>query len=410
MAEMDSENYLLANTLLYAQHACDTLLDMAGIPFLVRKDTLHHSRYTVQEQLAVFTEFYGRIFGQLFLVFELPTFSALTGITLATQDAARQRSQILDNAEYCSEVLNVAAGRTITELQAAFGDLNYLPPTVVRGDIVPPPIRAASVTLESSIGKVHCGFLLNLADVRIGRLLSQAQEKIGDVARTQQALLVLPQSFPLARFEVLQRARQETSGDFYDVHSIKDGSGIGYFVGDIDGDSIGSSLVMAAMKALLRQSCAAGGELIQNLTTINATFCDLFSDTTLSGAYLKIDRAKGCATLAALSHPPILFVPAQGLPRLLTPEGSKLGTRNQAHFNTISDLAISSGDRFVIFTDGLLESARYRASTQKTTMLLELAPLVRTSALDELPRALYSSFFARGEQPNDDLVVMTIEV
>jgi hypothetical protein len=411
MNNHSSDSYLLAHTLVYAQHVCDAVRDMSGIPFLIRKDTLQNARFKAHGRLVVFTSFYGRISGQFFLTLDERTLFALTGVDVDVNNQVRVRDEIFENAEFGSEVLNVAVGRTIAELQISYGELSYLPATIAYGDIMPPSIRSASVLIEGAAGKVQCGFMLNLADVRIGRLLSQAQAKLDDVARAQEALLVLPDAYKEARFDVVFKSLNEAGGDVYDVFPVMGNQQIGYFVGDVSGHTVGTSFITAAMKALLRQNCTATTTASQSIANINVVLCKMLREAVyVTGIYLLVDRVANVATVLCMAHPPVLFVPKHGEARLLTTSNTMMGIFPEASFADHEQISIESGDRFLIITDGLLENEKSGIWVQNYGKLRELALFLRENELDGLCRTIYNQMFPRGMNPSDDVVVMVIEV
>jgi serine phosphatase RsbU (regulator of sigma subunit) len=72
-------------------------------------------------------------------------------------------------------------------------------------------------------------------------------------------------------------------------------------------------------------------------------------------------------------------------------------------------LDIRSGDRFVLYTDGLVEIGLDKADWMELReRLLGVAESVRALPLDELPAALVKAMGA--DAPEDDVAVLAVEV
>jgi len=95
-----------------------------------------------------------------------------------SQEAARGSRD--EYTGLCQEILNVAVGQTIVDLERHLGDLTYFPSFVVFGEIIFPPLLIARVPLATAKGSFNCAFLLDMAKPKLAQKLKKIVEGFSD--------------------------------------------------------------------------------------------------------------------------------------------------------------------------------------------------------------------------------------
>ena len=147
-------------------------------------------------------------------------------------------------------------------------------------------------------------------------------------------------------------------GDYYDF--IVDESGrLSVVIADVAGHSIGSALMMAMARSILRRELAEGGE---PATVLEATNAALFGDLVRAGLFItaycaRFDPATGELLYANAGHnPPLMRDGASGDVSELDADGASLGILREVGFeHGVTHLA--PGDAVLLYTDGVTEAA-----------------------------------------------------
>ena len=241
-------------------------------------------------------------------------------------------------------------------------------------------------------------------------LISSQAEKLRQVSEAQNAMLVTPESNPDARFGVHFLSLQEAGGDFYEVLSISDDI-FGFFVADFSGHDIKTGYLTSSVKALLKQNSAPIYQPIESIQMINDVLVEILpEDKYLTACYARLNRRANKAVIISAGHPPAVYVPASGDARLIHMDGDILGIFKQVYFGR-QTIDVSPGDRFYLYSDGLVESSRERTVWSKdATALLAACDQAGEIPIREAPEKIVQTML-RGDCPiEDDVVLLGIEV
>ncbi|NQU63972.1 MAG: SpoIIE family protein phosphatase [SAR324 cluster bacterium] len=243
------------------------------------------------------------------------------------------------------------------------------------------------------------------------RVIEEQAKRLRQIQDAQQAILVKSGDLPEANFGIYYQPILEAGGDFYDVFQVSSGV-IGYFVADISGHDLGASFATSALKALLRQNASPLYSPEETLRMVNSVLLSLFTDGQhLTAAYISLDRPNSKLTLVNAAHPPILFLPKQGEPRWLEADGDVLGAFDTALFNCQS-IEISEGERFYIYSDGLLETFEGTTRTREQGMaeLLQYAVNTRDLEIQNATAEIVKLMFGGRRCMEDDVVLLGVDV
>jgi sigma-B regulation protein RsbU (phosphoserine phosphatase) len=209
----------------------------------------------------------------------------------------------------------------------------------------------------------------------------------------------------------------ETGGDYYDYLKSEDAEPgkIGVVVGDVSDHGIPSALLMATVRARLRQRYFQSGGLDRIVVDVNR---QLAADVQDSGRFVtlfmaEIDRQNGqLCWLNAGHEPAVIYDPNTDKISELGGGGSlPLGVIDRIEYDAKRQ-AISTGQILAIATDGLFE-----AQNQKGKMFgrQRFYDIIRQSASDSASRIMEAVLqaaedFRQNLPPEDDLTLVIIKI
>jgi sigma-B regulation protein RsbU (phosphoserine phosphatase) len=188
------------------------------------------------------------------------------------------------------------------------------------------------------------------------RLLSLDKE-LSIARRIQDALLPLDTP-KLAGLTIAARYRPMTAvaGDFYDFVELDD-QRLGVLVADVSGHGVPAALIASMVKIALAAQRPHAERPADVLSGMNQALSGQLGGQYVTAAYLFIDREAGLMRYGAAGHPPLLRSFAdRRLAEPLEENGLPLGLMDAAHYTQVEH-PLRSGDRFVLYTDGLVEAA-----------------------------------------------------
>ena len=240
-------------------------------------------------------------------------------------------------------------------------------------------------------------------------LVQQHRARLEELRDAQQAILVRPEDCPGANFAVYYRPLEETGGDFYDVLPI--GADLfAYFVADISGHGVGAAFLTSAIKALLRQY---GGPMFSPEDTmrgVDSVMGQMLGDEQyLTACYARLSRQTRRLTVVSAGHPPLVLVSLAGVPRTVELEGDPLGMFGTAILQR-QDLRVSKGERFFMYSDGLIESSAGGGRREGMERLVDACVRHRVLPLGESVAAIVCELRPEGHAVEDDLLLLAAEV
>ncbi len=241
-------------------------------------------------------------------------------------------------------------------------------------------------------------------------LVKQQAEKMKQIHDAQAAMLVNPEDLPHANFGIYYNSLHEAGGDFYDVLQVAENISL-YIVADVSGHDIGTSFITASVKALLRQNSSLIYSPTDCMQMMNSVLKDILpASKYLTAVYARLNRRTHLLSMVNAGHPPVLYHPLEGNPEFIEASGTPIGILDDACFETC-EIKVKKGDRFFIFSDGLLErSDSRRVWTALIDELLPLAEKTRQTPIRQAA-AMLNELAGEGKgKPDDDIVIMSIEV
>ena len=298
-------------------------------------------------------------------------------------------------------------------------------PTALRlardDDIVRQPgiVTPEMQVLHDEVAKLNAELsLLRRKSDMLNFHMSRLDEELRLAARLQQDFL--PKSLPQigrVRFHTLFRPAGYVSGDFYDVMRL-DEKHIGFYIADAVGHGVPAALLTMFIKhALMTKQIIAGKgyrllSASETITRLNETLIeqDLSAATFATAVYctLNIDTLK--LTVCRAGHPHPVLLRASGAIESLEPEGGLLGVFAEQRFQETS-VNLASGDRLVMFTDGIEVCFSDDVTADKERWRDELSSRRHLPAKKLLEEFAQLIDMENGSiSPKDDLTMVVVEI
>lgn len=186
------------------------------------------------------------------------------------------------------------------------------------------------------------------------RLLSIESEL--QTARAIQSSL-LPKSIPSVKglhIAVSYNPMSAVAGDFYQFLRADD-SGIGILVADVTGHGVPAALIASMIKVAVQSVIPVASDPGRVLRELNRILTPELNGRLTSAAYLWIDTNERRARYSAAGHPELLqWSKERSALQRLECNGILFGVLADAEYSA-RDLALKTGDRFLLYTDGLVE-------------------------------------------------------
>ncbi len=160
--------------------------------------------------------------------------------------------------------------------------------------------------------------------------------------------------------EMRGRRRPGQNGDFFDTVRL-DQDHLAFFLGDVSGSGVASSLYQASCKALLRFATFTPGKAAAALEEVNSVLCQREPDGRFASmVYGVLQLSTGEVELVSAGHTdPVLQRVDGSTRRLVMPLRLPLGMTQRPEYKAIR-ISLSAGDRLMLVSDGLTH-ARDRA-------------------------------------------------
>jgi sigma-B regulation protein RsbU (phosphoserine phosphatase) len=192
-----------------------------------------------------------------------------------------------------------------------------------------------------------------IADER--RLIS-LNDEMRAATKIQQAILPsTPPSLENVQIAVRYAPMTAVAGDLYDFPAARPNC-IAVFVADVMGHGVPAALVASMVKVAVSTQRGNEGEPASIITGLNDVLCNEASKQYATAVYLCLDVVNRVGRYSIAAHPPpLLWRRGKQALEVLGETGLLLGVRL---FEAYADSKFSFdvGDRFLLYTDGLLEA------------------------------------------------------
>ena len=218
-------------------------------------------------------------------------------------------------------------------------------------DYIHKPFSAAVVK-----ARVRTHLMLREAHAVIARQLVEINTEL-EMARQIQ-LSILPSSTPkITGLDIVARYIPMTSvaGDFYDF-IVVDERHVGILIADVSGHGLPAALIASMLQVALTAQARHVSEPSKVLAGLNQALCGKFQHNFVTAAYVYVDLEKNIMNYGGAGHPPLLlWRKSTGSASELLENGLVMGQFEEATYDSLQ-VPIEPGDRFFLYTDGILET------------------------------------------------------
>ena len=201
-------------------------------------------------------------------------------------------------------------------------------------------------------------YLVASRSLRNEEALSAIRKELEIARRIQTS--ILPETMP--QLEGLRLAAQylpmsEVAGDFYDF-LVVDEQRVGLLIADVSGHGVGAALVASMVKIAIAAQAEHAADPAKVMAGLNTVLSGKLQGQFVTAAYLFLDLETGSGCYSAAGHPPLLhYRAAEQKVQDVVENGLILGVMPFATYESRS-LSIGKGDRFLLYTDGVLEATQ----------------------------------------------------
>ncbi|MCX7934268.1 MAG: SpoIIE family protein phosphatase, partial [Planctomycetota bacterium] len=258
------------------------------------------------------------------------------------------------------------------------------------------------------------------------RRLAEAREREKEAMRVENDLAlakdvqrhILPPRPPLVKgfdIEANYTPALQLSGDFYDFIQL-DRERLGIVVADVSGKSVPGALQMAITRTTLRflapHSATPSETLIKTNQVIAA---EIKRGMFITVFYVILNARQRTIACSSAGHNPMVLVHASGQYELINPAGIALGFDKGPIFQrTIKEqtIQLASGDRVVLYTDGVVESMNSRNQEYGAQRFYEFCAAHRDLPSKEFVAKLIEDLDAHkgNADQHDDITIVTFKV
>lgn len=239
-----------------------------------------------------------------------------------------------------------------------------------------------------------------------------------ELAREVQQKLLPRQNPVIAGLDVAGRSIycDETGGDYFDfIPFSQDGEQtLAVVVGDVSGHGISSALIMAAVRAALRQRMSLPGSISQIIGDVNH---QLAGDVEDSGQFvtlffITLDPVGRSLKWVRAGHDPAIFYdPAAARTEDLAGDGLVLGVDPHARYAVNEKANVSPGSIIVLGTDGIWESRNSSGEMLGKDVVNDIVRENASRCAAEILEAVITKIrkFQQGKKADDDLTLVVVK-
>jgi phosphoserine phosphatase RsbU/P len=271
----------------------------------------------------------------------------------------------------------------------------------------------AIVTFTDISDQKRAEVLLREANVKLEERQKQIEDELALAARVQQSLAPHSLVWGGLRVDSYYHAVRTIGGDF-GVVSPDENDHLNLVVADVSGHGIGSALIANRLYAEILAELRGAVPLGDMLAHLNRFLMQSIGSSVFffTAAAARIDRGGRRMLFAGAGHPPAMLVTPGEEPRLLESRSMVLGALpNAVDGEAVLDLDLHTGDRVVLYTDGVTEVFDSRGEMLGISGLQEIVREASLAPFAEMKRVILDRVTAwREGPPADDASLVLVEV
>ncbi len=263
--------------------------------------------------------------------------------------------------------------------------------------------------LRDSFAYMQKSLTRYIAELKSTTAANERMEGELNIARKIQ-MGMLPKDFRENIYALLYPAKQ-IGGDLYDFFE-NDGK-LFFAIGDVSGKGVPAALVMAITRAAFRFITNMGLPLNQVIYHINNSIANNNENcmfvTMFAGC---IDLTTGDFKYCNAGHNPIIIIPADGTAHYLDAKTNMAVGVFEGYDYRLEESKLENGSRLLLYTDGVTEAEDIDEKQYGEERLLNITNKLKNEDAENAVKSIYESVkdFTQGNQQNDDITILGIEV
>jgi len=237
--------------------------------------------------------------------------------------------------------------------------------------------------------------------------LGDIQQELELARRIQ--LSILPGPFPASvSFRVAARyvPMSSVAGDLYDF-LVVDGSQAALLISDVSGHGVPAALIASMVKMAAISQRALAAHPAQLLAGMNVALCGNTQGQYVTAACVHLDAETRSLRYAAAGHPAMLML-RNGVVTEVAENGLLLAVTELATYSEIT-LPLQPGDRFLLYTDGLVEARDDHGNLLGEDALSAAFLSTATLAPDKAADHMIATAEHWAKSQDDDLTVLVCD-
>lgn len=249
--------------------------------------------------------------------------------------------------------------------------------------------------------------------IGLGRLRGRRAElEFTQALQIQRSLL--PAEIPqIDGFEVVARWQpaREVSGDYYDVLELS-GDRLAVCIGDVVGKGMPAALLMSSLQAAVKAVASADADPAHVCTQVRSVVTsNLQGGKFVTFFFAVVDGGGRRLTYTNCGHNQPVLVRSDGTSERLTDGGPAFARLMRDLPYRTGEVDLESGDRLVLFTDGVSEAEAGDGEQFGEDRIVELAAEHRREGAADLERTISETVLAHAEGSlQDDLTLVVVAV
>ncbi|MBJ7450075.1 MAG: SpoIIE family protein phosphatase [Parachlamydiales bacterium] len=205
---------------------------------------------------------------------------------------------------------------------------------------------------------------------------------------------------------------ENIGGDIFNIFPLNKSTFVMYMV-DVSGHGVPAALIAVAVSQLLQNQRLSNSALLSTPINVVQELDNNFSFDLLrkyfTMIYVTIDSENGVMKYCNAAHPPGLLIRKNKELILLTPGGSLVGLNHIVPFQE-SSVQLQSGDRLILYTDGLTESMNIKNIQFGHEHLQKFCVECKDQSIDDFLETLMEKLHSHHEGKfSDDIAVLAMD-
>jgi serine phosphatase RsbU (regulator of sigma subunit)/FixJ family two-component response regulator len=248
--------------------------------------------------------------------------------------------------------------------------------------------------------------------IGINNLLARGQQHELEEARDIQRGL-MPKTIPqIQGYEIsgAWRPAHVVSGDYFDVLKFDEGRAA-LCIADVSGKGMPAALLMSNVQAAVKAFASATAAPAELCEKVNRVVCsNTAEDKFITFFYCLLDAATGTLTYANAGHNAPILIRSDGASLQLERGGTVLGPFPEWEFEQ-GEVRLQSGDRVLLFTDGITEvrnSDGEEFGEERLNDLLIASRELGAAELEQVVMSTVANFSGGDFQDDATLIVLSV--